>query len=186
MRRAADHHGEVSFADEPLILVDECDHEIGFASKRRCHEGEGLLHRAFSVFLSDREGRVLLQQRAAGKLLWPGFWANSCCSHPRCGETVIEAAKRRLAEELGVQVDLEVLFSFRYHARYLDVGSEHELCWVLRGTLDAPVRRNPLEVADWRWVTPVELDLELSEHPERCTPWLHLEWPRVRALLRAG
>lgn len=185
--RSAERRGrEVSFADEPLILVDECDRAIGFASKQRCHEGEGMLHRAFSVFLLDPKGRVLLQQRAAGKLLWPGFWANSCCSHPRRGEAVIEAAHRRLDEELGVQVELEVLFSFRYHARYLDAGSEHELCWVLRGLLDAPVRANPLEVADWRWVTPDELDGELVVHPERCTPWLLLEWPRVRERLRDG
>lgn len=178
-------HREVSFADEPLILVDENDREIGFASKQRCHEGEGLLHRAFSVFLFDVDGRVLLQQRAAGKPLWPGFWGNSCCSHPRRGETVEAAARRRLGEELGVRAELEALFAFAYHARYLEVGSERELCWVLAGRLAARPRPNPAEVAALRWVTAAELDVGLAARPDLYTPWLHLEWPRVRSV-RAG
>lgn len=174
-------HREVSFADEPLILVDEHDHEVGFASKQRCHEGEGLLHRAFSVFLFAPDGRVLLQQRAESKPLWPGFWANSCCSHPRRGETVEQAAGRRLAEELGVHAELEVLFTFTYHARYRDLGSERELCWVLAGRLSGRPRPNPSEVAALRLVTPPELDSELASKPELYSPWLHLEWPRVRS-----
>ncbi|HPC84268.1 MAG TPA: isopentenyl-diphosphate Delta-isomerase [Thermoanaerobaculaceae bacterium] len=175
-------HAEVSFADEPLILVDEHDREIGFASKQRCHEGEGLLHRAFSVFLFDPAGRLLLQQRANSKPLWPGYWANSCCSHPRRGETVEEAAHRRLGEELGVAAKLEVLFSFTYHARYRDLGSERELCWVLAGPLSGELRPNPNEVAAWRFVSVDELDAELATRPDLYSPWLHLEWPRVKAL----
>lgn len=175
-------HPEVSFADEPLILVDEHDREVGFASKQRCHEGEGLLHRAFSVFLFDATGRVLLQQRAESKPLWPGFWANSCCSHPRRGETVEEAARRRVAEELGVQAELEALFTFTYHARYRDLGSERELCWVLAGRLTGEPHPNPNEVAAWRLVTPLELDSELATRPELYSPWLHLEWPRAKVL----
>lgn len=176
----AQAHPEVSFADEPLILVNEHDREVGFASKQRCHEGEGLLHRAFSVFLFDADGRVLLQQRADGKLLWPGFWANSCCSHPRRGETVELAARRRLAEELGVEAELEALFTFTYHARFRDLGSERELCWVLAGRLFGEPNPNTNEVAGCRLVTPSELDIELATRPDLYTPWLHLEWPRAR------
>ncbi|HPW54671.1 MAG: isopentenyl-diphosphate Delta-isomerase [Thermoanaerobaculaceae bacterium] len=178
----APSHPAVSFADESLILVDELDREIGFASKQRCHEGEGLLHRAFSVFLFDADGRVLLQQRAKNKPLWPGFWANSCCSHPRRGETVEEAAQRRVTEELGVRAELEVLFTFTYHARYRELGSERELCWVLAGRLSGDLGPNPNEVAAWRLVTPSELDSELADRPELYSPWLHLEWPRIRLL----
>lgn len=172
---------EVSFADESLILVDEHDREIGFASKQRCHEGQGLLHRAFSVFLFDRDGRVLLQQRAASKLLWPGYWANSCCSHPRRGETVAGAAERRLAEELGVQAELAPLFSFTYRAQYRNVGSEYELCWVLAGRLEGQPDPNPAEVAAVSFATADELTADLAARPELFTPWLHLEWPRVLA-----
>ena len=87
---------KVSFDDEPLILVDENDREIGYRSKVDCHTGHGTLHRAFSIFLFDNRGRVLLQQRAAGKPLWPLYWSNSCCSHPRRGESMQQALHRRL------------------------------------------------------------------------------------------
>jgi len=98
---------KVSFDDEPLILVDEDDNEVGYRSKGECHEGHGILHRAFSIFLFDKRGRVLLQQRAAGKRLWPLHWSNSCCSHPRRGETMDQALHRRLREELGLEASLK-------------------------------------------------------------------------------
>ncbi|HVS02847.1 MAG TPA: isopentenyl-diphosphate delta-isomerase, partial [Thermoanaerobaculia bacterium] len=94
--------GTVSFANEELILVDEDDREVGHLSKAEAHAGEGVLHRAFSVLLFDRRGNLLLQRRAGGKQLWPGYWSNSCCSHPRRGESMEVATRRRLAEELGV------------------------------------------------------------------------------------
>ncbi len=165
---------------EELILVDEHDVELGFETKAACHDGDGILHRAFSLFVFSPDGRLLLQRRSASKRLWPGYWANTCCSHPRRGERMEEAIHRRLQEELGISCALEFLFKFRYHARFGDRGAERELCWVFVGTSGEPVRANPDEVGEWRFVTPAELDREMVEDPERFTPWLKLEWKRLR------
>lgn len=177
-------HPVVSDDGEELILVDEGGNPVGFASKAECHRGEGLLHLAFSVFLFDARGRLLLQRRSPGKPLWGGFWSNSCCSHPRRGESVEVAAHRRLREELGLDTPLVELFSFRYHAVF-GTGSERELCHVLAGRTDGPVRPNPNEVADWRWVSPAGLDREIEDDPGRFTPWFLMEWPRVRGWLES-
>jgi isopentenyl-diphosphate delta-isomerase len=166
---------------DALILVDRNDREIGFRSKEECHRGDGVLHRAFSVFVFDREGRLLLQQRSAGKPLWPLHWSNSCCSHPRRGETVEAAAVRRLREELALTCELEFLYKFEYQARFGDVGAEHELCWVFAGFSDGAPLANPGEIAAWRYVTPQELTAEMASGPERFTPWLRLEWPEINA-----
>ncbi|MEO7125097.1 MAG: isopentenyl-diphosphate Delta-isomerase [Nakamurella sp.] len=177
----------VSSDSEELILVDLNDHEVGFASKADAHDGEGILHRAFSVFLHDADGRILLQQRASGKRLWAGFWANSVCSHPRRGESMELATRRRMQQELGVAVDVTFCFKFDYHARFGSLGSERELCWVYLGMLDsaamAAVTHNRTEIDAVRWVSPDELDRELVEHPELFTPWLHLEWEQLRGRL---
>lgn len=170
----------VSSDSEALILVDAEDREIGFRDKGRCHDGEGILHRAFSLFIFNAAGELLLQQRAADKRLWPGYWANSCCSHPRRGETLEIATGRRLAEELGMRATLEHVYKFQYHARYGELGSERELCHVFVGRSDDTVRANPTEIAAWRWVTPAALDAEMAAHPERFTPWLQMEWQRLR------
>lgn len=170
----------VSFDTESLILVDSRDREVGYRDKAACHDGQGILHRAFSLFVFNPRGEVLLQQRSAGKRLWPGYWANSCCSHPRRGESMHQATQRRLNQELGMHASLEYLYKFEYHATYGDLGSEHELCWVYAGTSAAPVLANPNEVDDWRFVAPDALDRELAEHPERFTPWLQMEWRCLR------
>ena len=177
-------HPVVSDDGEELILVDEAGNPVGFCPKAECHRGQGLLHLAFSVFIFDHRGRLLLQRRSPDKLLWGGFWSNSCCSHPRRGETIPQAAHRRLREELGLDAELEELFAFRYHAAFGEVGSERELCHVLAGRSDGPVRPNANEVADWRWIEPTHLDRELAEHPNRFTPWFLMEWPRVRPWAR--
>ncbi|MDT0619707.1 isopentenyl-diphosphate Delta-isomerase [Salinisphaera sp. P385] len=174
------NHAVVSFDDEPLIRVDSQDNLLGFESKEACHDGDGLLHRAFSIFLFDRSGRLLLQQRSEQKRLWPGYWANSCCSHPRRGESDAEAAARRIREELGVSPPLTFLYRFEYHARYGELGSEHELCSVYTAVDDNPVRININEIDDIRWIEPDVLDVELAKHPERYAPWLKLEWPQLR------
>jgi isopentenyl-diphosphate delta-isomerase len=171
----------VSFEDEELILVDEDDREVGHLDKAAAHAGEGILHRAFSVLLFDAAGRLLLQRRAEGKRLWPGYWSNSCCSHPRRGESMEVATRRRLREELGVEADLELLYTFTYHASFGDAGSERELCWVFVGRVDeARLRPNPNEIADWRFVGPEALEAELAHEGERFTPWFKLEWRQIR------
>ncbi|MDT8448572.1 MAG: isopentenyl-diphosphate Delta-isomerase [Wenzhouxiangellaceae bacterium] len=169
-------HETVSFDTEPLILVDEKDNEIGYRSKVDCHRGHGTLHRAFSIFLFDGRGRVLLQQRSARKPLWPLYWSNSCCSHPRRGESMAQATHRRLVEELGVDAELEYLYKFIYQADFGEVGAEHELCHVYIGRSDGDVTVHPDEIADWKWVEPTEVTRMLDEKPQRCTPWFRLEW----------
>lgn len=170
----------VSSEAESLILVDSGDREIGRASKAACHDGRGILHRAFSLFVFNERGELLLQQRSAGKRLWPGYWANSCCSHPRQGEDMREATQRRLQQELGLRCALRYLYKFEYRADYGELGAEHELCSVYLGRTGEPVRANRNEVAAWRFILPADLDIEIAEHPERFTPWLKLEWQRLR------
>ncbi len=171
----------VSSDSEELILVDDDDREIGYQTKGICHDGDGILHRAFSVFIFNSKGEVLLQQRHGSKRLWPEIWANSCCSHPRRGEVLEDAAHRRLQQELGLDCDLEHVFTFQYHARYGDLGSEREMCAVYVGSTDQQPEVNPTEVAAWRYVSPDRLDRELTETPEQFTPWLALEWERLRS-----
>lgn len=180
MAEPAKRDAIVSSEDEQLILVDADDQAIGFLDKAGCHDGEGILHRAFSLFIFDARGHLLLQQRASGKRLWPGYWSNSCCSHPRRQETMNEAVDRRLEEELGMRSDLQFLYKFDYHANFGDVGSERELCWVYIGLSNEDPVVNRTEISAWRWISPDELDAELAAEPESFTPWLKLEWTRLR------
>lgn len=116
----------VSFDMEELILTDEFDNEIGYANKKKCHRSPGILHRAFSIFLFNCQNQVLLQKRSQQKKLWPEHWANSCCSHPRKGESINLAMRRRLVEELGVACPLQFMYKFKYQALYKNIGVEHE------------------------------------------------------------
>ena len=184
----------VSSEAEQLILVDENDSEQGHLSKAACHDGDGILHRAFSAFLFNAAGELLLQQRADSKRLWPGYWSNSWCSHPRRGDSMLTATGRRLEEELNLAADLEFVYKFRYQAAYGNLGAEHELCHVFLGRIGDDVRPNEEEIAAIRFVSAQALDTELSEYPERFTPWFKLEWDALRrehtelldAYIRAG
>lgn len=178
---AASSHEVVSFEDEKLILVDDDDNEIGHLSKDACHDGQGQLHRAFSLFIFNDAGEVLLQQRSAQKRLWPLYWSNACCSHPRRGEDMPTAVNRRLQQELGMHSDLRFLFKFIYQAQYDASGAEHELCWVYLGRSSDDIVVNANEIADWRYVPVEQLDHELAAEPDKFTPWLKLEWHRIRA-----
>jgi isopentenyl-diphosphate delta-isomerase len=169
----------VSSEDERLILVDSDDNQTGELSKAECHDGAGRLHRAFSLFLFNEDGELLLQQRAPGKRLWPGFWSNSCCSHPRHGETMEIAVARRLQDELHVQATLEYVYKFSYQAKFEDFGSERELCHVYLGTLDSEARRNETEIEAIRYVSTNELDEAFRTTPEQFTPWFKMEWARL-------
>jgi isopentenyl-diphosphate Delta-isomerase len=170
----------VSFDDEPLVLVDDSDREIGFLDKASAHVGRGTLHRAFSLFIFNPQGELLLQQRAAGKRLWPGYWSNSCCSHPRRGETLDHAIHRRLEEELGLQAPLQFLFKFQYQAQFDAEGAEHELCWVYAGRSDGQPKVNVNEISALRSIAPHALDAEMAAKPDSFTPWFKLEWARIR------
>jgi isopentenyl-diphosphate delta-isomerase len=165
--------------DDLIVLVDEADREIGTSPKVAGHLGAGTLHRAFSVFLFNTDGEVLIQQRAAGKMLWPNYWSNSCCSHPRPGEAVDAAARRRVREELRVECRTSFLYKFRYQARFGDVGSEHELCHVYAGYPRGQLIADPAEIADHRWIAASALTAEIAAGPERFSPWMKLEWQRI-------
>ena len=169
----------VSSPSESLILVDDEDREVGFASKQSCHEGEGILHRAFSAFLFNDAGELLLQQRSELKPLWPLYWSNSCCSHPREGESVNEAVQRRIREELGLSSELKFLYKFSYHARYGNLGSEREMCWVLAGHYTGDLVVHPEEIAAVRHISPADLTTEIATEPDRFTPWFKMEWERI-------
>ena len=173
-------HEIVSSESERLILVDADDKPVGSLDKRACHDGAGILHRAFSAFVLNGEGELLLQERHASKRLWPGYWSNSCCSHPRVGEAVEVAVERRLREELGLGANLRFAFKFEYRSAFGDIGVEHELCWVYVGQADGAPVVNTAEIGAWRWVGPTALDRELAATPERFTPWLKIEWQRLR------
>lgn len=170
----------VSSEDEPLILVDANDRQTGRMSKADCHDGEGTLHRAFSIFLFADDGRLLLQKRAAGKRLWPGYWSNSCCSHPRDGESIEVAAVRRLEDELHTGAELQFVYKFTYQAVFRELGAEHELCHVFLGRLDGAATANDTEIAELRYLHADELDRELSATPDVFTPWFKLEWQRLK------
>ncbi len=170
----------VSSESELLILVDEADNVLGHKTKGECHDGDGILHRAFSIFVFNGRGQVLLQRRSRKKRLWGGYWSNSCCSHPRQGEQIAGAAVRRLREELGLETSLRQLYKFTYHARFGDAGSERELCAVLVGQSDAEPKPHPDEIDDCKWIDPDELDRELRDKPDAYTPWFKMEWSRLR------
>lgn len=170
----------VSSDNEELILVDADDRETGHLDKGACHDGKGVLHRAFSLFVFDDLGRLLLQQRSDSKRLWPLYWSNSCCSHPRRGESMEEATQRRLRDELNIGAELEFIYKFTYRARYGEQGAEHELCWVYLGRSSDEIKPNRHEIAATRSLSVGELQSELDAHPGKFTPWFKLEWERLR------
>jgi isopentenyl-diphosphate Delta-isomerase len=166
--------------DDLLIAVDERDEPLGPRGRADCHRGDGELHRAFSVYLFDGEARLLIQQRSAAKPLWPLHWANSCCSHPRWGEHIDDAAARRIGEELGLAVAVQPVFKFQYQARFGEHGSENELCTVYIGRADQVGTINTDEVAAWQFVAADALDRRLAADAASYTPWLRLAWQRLR------
>lgn len=169
----------VSSESEELILVDASDNELGFLSKEECHDGDGILHRAFSLFVFNTNGELLLQKRSAEKRLWPLFWSNSCCSHPRKGESMQVATRRRLREELGIEASLEFIYKFAYQAQFGDLGSENELCTVYLGKTRQAFSANTHEIADARYVSREALQAELRARPGEFTPWFKMEWERL-------
>jgi isopentenyl-diphosphate delta-isomerase len=176
----SDLHRVVSSESEELILVDIEDNEVGYRSKADCHDGPGVLHRAFSLFLFNDEGELLLQQRSAEKRLWPGYWSNSCCSHPRRGETLPIATMRRLRDELNTAAALEYVYQFCYQAQFSEVGSENELCHVYLGRIDGDIRPNDSEIESIRFISAKALDEELAAQPQQFTPWFIKEWQALK------
>jgi len=164
---------------QKVILVDESDKQIGLDDKLSAHQNGAKLHRAFSIFIFNKKGETLLQQRAMGKYHTEGKWTNACCSHPRPGETVAAAAHRRLKEEMGFDCEMREVFSFIYKA---DVGNgltEHEYDHVFFGNYDDTLKVNKEEAMDYKWVSLGKLREEMRRDPDSFTPWLRMSYDRV-------
>lgn len=158
---------------EKVVLVTPENREIGLMDKMEAHR-LGLLHRAFSVFLFNFRGEMLLQKRAATKYHSPGQWTNAVCSHPRQGETFAEAAARRLKEELGITTDLSEKFHFVYKAKVGQDLWEHELDYVFTGIFEEEFHLNPQEVSEVRYLSLAKLEREMEENPSEFTEWFKI------------
>jgi len=156
---------------ERVVLVDEEDRAIGVEEKMAAHLG-GRLHRAFSVFVFDGSGRLLLQRRAAGKYHSARQWSNTCCGHPRPGEALEAAARRRLREEMGLDCPLVKVATYRYRARLENGLWENEVDHLLAGEFEGSPAPDPDEAEGWRWVDPAALRREIAAEPRRFTVWL--------------
>jgi len=163
-----------------VILVNSEDEVVGKTEKMDAHK-KGLLHRAFSVFIFNRKGEMLIQRRAFNKYHSGGLWTNACCSHPYPDEEVYDAAIRRLNEELGFQTPLQKAFQFIYHAEFSNGLAEHELDHVFTGSYDGPIRANPEEVCDFCYKSIEEISASLRSHPEKFTTWFHIAFPKIVA-----
>lgn len=166
--------------EEQVVLVDEQDREVGTMGKQAAHR-EGLLHRAISVFIFDDSGRLLLHRRAAHKYHSPGLWTNTCCSHPRPGEHPLDAAHRRLREEMGMDTDLAFAFSFQYRAAFDNGLTEHEFDHVFVGHSNRQPVPDPAEVADHCWLGLQEIEHNVTARPEQYTEWFKLIYRRAFA-----
>lgn len=159
--------------EEKVVLVNSENVKQGLMGKMEAHQ-KGILHRAFSVFVFNDKGELLLQQRALEKYHSPGLWTNTCCSHQRDGESNIEAGKRRLFEEMGFSCDLEEQFSFLYKASFDNGLTEHELDHVMIGYWNNDPEINPEEVASFKWMPMDDVKKDIEEHPELYTAWFKI------------
>lgn len=159
--------------EEMVILVNEKNEPIGLMEKIEAHE-KALLHRAFSVFIINDKKEIMLQQRAAHKYHSPLLWTNTCCSHQRENETNIQAGKRRMKEEMGMDVELKEAFSFIYKAPFDNGLTEHEYDHVMIGYSNEDPVINPDEVADWKWVAAQSLRVDIKKNPENYTEWFKI------------
>ncbi len=164
--------------EQQLILVNENDEQVGAMEKMQTHE-KGLLHRAFSVFLFDNKGRMLLQQRAFTKYHSGGLWTNACCSHPVNGEETEDAAVRRLQEEMGIVTPLKKLSSFIYKAEFENGLTEYEYDHLYTGEYNGAVIMNKEEVNDYCYIEMAELKQSLKDHPEKYTAWFRIAFPQI-------
>jgi len=159
--------------EEHVILVDKDDKQIGLMPKMEAHE-KALLHRAFSVFVFNDDGELMLQQRAAEKYHSPLLWTNTCCSHQRDGETSLDAGKRRLQEEMGFECDLSAVFSFIYKVPFDNGLTEHELDHVMVGSFNGNPKINKEEVEAYKWMTLQEVKVDMELNPTNYTVWFQI------------
>ena len=156
-----------------VVLVNENDEKIGLMPKMEAHE-KGLLHRAFSVFIFNRNKELMLQKRSLKKYHSPGLWTNTCCSHQRDGESNINAGMRRLKEEMGFSSELREINSFIYKVKFDNGLIEHELDYILVGEYENVVEPNSQEVDDWKWIDLDEINDDIKTNPEEYTEWFKI------------
>ncbi len=159
--------------EERVILVDEQDKEVGTMEKIEAHE-KALLHRAFSIFVFNDAGQMMLQRRALSKYHSPGLWTNTCCSHPRPGESLEEATRRRIVEEMGFECEMHEVFSFIYKAAFDRGLTEHELDHVFMGLHNGDPLINPDEVEEWKWIDVDDLLKDIDQFPDKYTVWFKI------------
>lgn len=162
-----------------VVLVDEMDNEIGLKDKIEAHLGEGDLHRAFTTLVFNNKGETLVAKRSAEKMLWPLFWDNACASHPLENEGYEAAGERRLSEELGFTCKLEIVDRFNYKEKYMDIGSENEVCTILIGEYDGDIHPIPAEVAEVKWMTIKDLIKDMADNPDIYTVWFKIVLNRL-------
>ncbi len=163
---------------EQVILVDEQDQPIGLMEKQAAHIGPHL-HRAFSIFIFNSKGELLLQRRALSKYHSPGLWTNTCCSHPRDGETLEESTSRRLMEEMGIRCEMHEAFTFIYMAPVGEGLTEHEFDHVWVGISDTEPLPDSTEVDSWKYMRLEDIRSEMEVHPELFTEWFKISFAQV-------
>lgn len=159
--------------EELVVLVDEQDNQLGLMPKMEAHE-KAVLHRAFSVFVFNDQGELMLQQRAADKYHSPLLWTNTCCSHQRDGETSLAAGKRRLQEEMGFVCELEEIFWFVYKAPFDNGLTEHELDHVMVGQFNGEPKINKEEVESYKWMKLEDVKADIEQNPDIYTAWFKI------------
>jgi isopentenyl-diphosphate delta-isomerase len=164
---------------EKVILVDENDNATGEAEKMQAHI-DGLLHRAFSIFIFNTDGEILLQQRALSKYHSGGLWTNTCCSHPAPGEETIDGAYRRLQEEMGFIAPLEKIFDFLYKAEFGNGLTEYEFDHVFAGEYNGSINFNKAEVMDFQFKSIQSIEEELQNNPGKYSAWFKIAFPKVK------
>ncbi len=168
---------------EKIILVDKKDREIGTGEKLEVHKS-GKLHRAFSIFVFNRKGELLLQKRAKGKYHSGGLWSNTCCSHPRAGERLEKAVHRRLKQEMGFDCSLKEIFSFVYKVKFENGLYEHELDHVFIGNYGRKPEPDPEEADGWKWISLNELKKDIQKNPGNYTYWLKVSLDKLDSYMK--
>lgn len=163
---------------ENIIVVDKFDKEIGSIEKMEAHH-KGILHRAFSILVFNKKNELLLQKRDKDKYHSPGLWTNTCCSHPRFGESLEQAVNRRLKEEMGFTCELKEVFSFIYKAELENKLTENEFDHVFMGIYDGEVEINKDEVEDYKWISIEEAKVDMENNPEQYTYWFKVLFHRA-------
>lgn len=162
--------------NEQILVVNENDEVVGLDTKENCHLGDGILHRAITIFIINDKNEILLSKRSVLKKLWPDFWDTSCSTHVRQNETHEQAGERRLKEELGFSCKLQLVSKFQYQAKFQNIGSENEICALLVGNYTGSINPNPDEISDYKWVSVEQLKNEIND--KNNSPWLKIAFQK--------